>query len=344
VIKLVERAPALSASKGCLAYRVVYIADQDHPDHGGKGKIVLTSRNYNCGESVKEYLMAVAEAHALGKSRNEKRKTGSRAGGNPTKDLFLEFIYNSPKGSYPTPGERELIETMLVAEFRNCAIRCAWHLNPATGTHDFHFLVAARDRFGNATMNRFGDGKPTFVTVRNKLDQEICDILNSSREIAFEPANVVHRRNLGELLGTELTELWEMIAHSTREIITRENLADVIKALGHEVTNAATLFYEKSVFVIFKDRQETKHFRIPKLLLQIAEGQLDRPEGLEGEEGGAGGESGGGSGGLAAPKKKTKEVAPTPASPKPTPIGRPSPAKKAAKKAAKKKPQPPLEI
>ncbi len=295
--------------------------------------------------------MAVAAAHALGARRNERRKTGSKAGGNPTKDLFLEFIYSSPKGSYPNADERKLIEAMLVAQFRGCAIRCAWHLNPATGIHDLHLLVAARDRYGNATMNRFGDGKPTFVTVRNRLDQEICDILNSSRVVVFEPVNVVHRRNLGERLGTKLTELWKMIAHSTREIITKENLADVIKALGHEVTNAATLIDDKSVFVIFKGRKETTHHRIPKLLLQIAEGQLERPEGLEGleglegEEGGAGGESGGGTGGLAAPKKKTKDAAPTSAHVKPTSTGRPAlPKKKTAKKAAKKKPQPSKEI
>lgn len=325
------------------------MADQDHPDHGGKGKLVCPSRNYNCGPSLKEYLMAVAAAHALGTRRIKKHKASSKAGGNPTKDLFLEFIYASPEGSYPTAEERKLIEAMHVALFRGCAIRCAWHLNPATGIHDLHILVAARDRYGNATMNRFGDGKPTFVTVRNRLDQEICDILNSNRVVVFEPVNVLHRRNLGERLGTKLTELWKMIAHSTREIITRENLSDVIKALGHEVTNAATLIDDKCAFVIFNGRQETKHFRIPKLLLQIAEGQLDRPAGLEGEEGGAGGESGGGTGGLAAPKKKSKDVATTPATPITTPIRRPTiPAKKATKKAVKKavktKPEPPMEM
>jgi hypothetical protein len=271
MIKIVKPKKELKICPKYLAYRVKYIADAAHPDHAGKGKLVLPSRNYGCGGTgVKHFLHRTGENQELGEIRIQNRK----GGGNPTKDLFFELIYSSPKGSHPTPEERDLIEAMIVAEFKGCAIRTAWHINPKTGIHDLHLLISARDQYGNATLSsRFGDGKQTFVSRRNELDQEICDILNSIRMVECEPVHVMHRRNLGATLKTELTRLHEIIAHHTTQPITRANLVQTINEIGPHA--AAIVPDDKVVHVTFPGRQKSRPYRVAKLLLQIAETQFD---------------------------------------------------------------------
>jgi len=307
MIKLVKRSKERAASPRVLANRVRYIENQEHPHHRTK-KEVQPAVNFGCrGQSAKDYLNSTHEAHELGKIRIKNQK----GGGNPTTDLFFEIIYASPEGSKPTPEERELIEKMILAPFRGCAIRCGWHLadpnrhlakpkpkKPGKEIHDAHFLISARDRFGKATMNRFGDGKQTFKSWRNNLDQEICAMLNRNREIEYEPVHVLHYRKFGIT-----TNLPQIIALHTKEPVTRDNLVETINQLGHQAQPINE--DDKVVTIVFDKREKECKRRIKTLLLEIAEIQLDillaRPDGNEGQGGGAGGEEGGGTGGLAAP-------------------------------------------
>ena len=324
MIKRVKRLPDKARCPRVLANRVRYIENQEHPHHKTK-KEVLSAANYGCrGQSANDFLQSTHEAHELGKARIANQK----GGGNPTHDLFFELIIATPKGVVTTEEERKSIDQMILAPFHGCAIRRGWHLAARNlkksvkkwkQIDDGHYLISARDRFGKATMNRFGDGKQTFKSWRNNLDQQICDMINRNREIEYEPVHDIHRRNLGEKLGIKLTKLYDLIAHHTLEPVTRANLAAVIEQLQKpsskdpntteqlaKVTNAdLALADDKVVWVQFTGRKAPRNYRIKTLLLDIAETQLDielaRPSGNEGAGGGAGGEDGGGSGGLAAP-------------------------------------------
>lgn len=356
MIKFVKRKAALKAKPRCLANRVRYIANQTHGHHLNK-KVVMPSRNYGCrGESAVDFLTEAKEAFELGELRI---KMGSGRG-NPTPDLFLELIYASPEKSNPTAEERERIRTKLLAPFRGCYIRDGWHAadleNPnrpkdCKDIDDFHALISARDRFGNATMNRFGDGKQTFKSWADSMDQEICDMLNSTRTVEFHPVHVLHRKNLGKRLGTKLTKLCQIIAQFTAESVTRFNLAEIIghltkpsaknpkemAQLAKIINDDLTFQDDKVVVVHFNGRKEPNRYRIKKLLLNIAEFQLDLQ--MKGEEegfsgGASSGSSGSGGGGSLVPTATSPSDSPSvhPPLPRPAPI-----AKKAAKKAARKR-------
>jgi hypothetical protein len=342
MIKKVKRKPENSRCHRCLANRTDYISDQEHPHHKLK-KVVLAAINFGCfwGKSAKEFIKATHQAYELGKVRIANQK----GGGNPNEELFFEIVYSAPEWLITTAEERAAIDKLITAPFKNCPIRRGWHLaawdleetqrpKKWKPLEDAHYLISARDRFGNATVSsRFGGGKETFESWRRRIDEEICDMLNRSRAIVYEPVHVIHRRRLGTKLGVKLTKLHELIAHHTAEPVTRENLADVVEAMGRpavkepgkmvpvaKVTNKdRSLADDKLVWVHFTDRLKPRKYRIKKLLLDISETQLDielaRPDGNDGEEGGAGGESGGGTGGLGG----VAHAAAQPGSPEPAP-------------------------
>jgi hypothetical protein len=107
-----------------------------------------------------------------------------------------------------------------------------------------------------------------------------------------------------------------MIAHHTSKPVHSDNLISIIEEMERpsadepdkmvrvaKVTNPSRILEDdRWIWVHFTGRKKPNKYRLKKLLLQIAETQLDielaRPDGNDGEEGGAGGESGGGTGGL----------------------------------------------
>jgi hypothetical protein len=322
MLKRVKRKPESSCCQRCFANRVRYISNQEHSHHKLK-KVVLPAVNFGCrGQSPQDFIKPTQEAHDLGRIRIE----NSKGGGNPTEDLFFELVYSAPKGVRTTAEERAAIDKIITAPFRNCSIRRGWHLaawdlkkkpKKWKPNDDSHYLISARDRFGKATISeRFGHGKEMLESWLRRMDEEICDMLNRSREVQYEPVHVIHRRRLGEKLGVKLTKLYELIAHHTSEPVTRDNLVAVIEAIQQpspkepgkmeqvaRVTNTdRSVEDDRVVWVLFHNREKTRKFRIKKLLLNIAETQLDielaRPDGNDGHQGGAGGESSGGTGGL----------------------------------------------
>lgn len=322
MLKRVKRKPENSICPRCLANRVRYISNLEHPHHKLK-KVVQPAVNLGCrGQSPQDFIKATHESHDLGKIRIANQK----GGGNPTLDLFFELVYAAPEGVITTDEERDAIDMMIHARFRDCPIRRGWHLAARNFPEppdnwkqidDSHYLISARDRFGKATISsRFGEGKEMLETWLRRMDGEICDLLNRSREIQYEPVHAIHRRNLGKTLRIKLTKLYELIAHHTSEPVTRENLVTVIEEMQEpsakdpdtmeqlaRVTNPdRSLQDDKLVWIQFSGREKPRKYRINKLLLDIAETQLDielaRPTGNEGAGGGAGGEDGGGTGGL----------------------------------------------
>ncbi len=323
MFKRVKRKPENSRDWRCFVNRVRYIIDQTHPHHKLK-KVVQAAVNFWCrwGRTAEDFIQAVHKAIELWKIRSSKKK----GGGNPTEDIFFELVYAAPKWLKTTVKERDAIDQMITAPFSDCPIRRNWHLaawdlpederpDKWKPIDDAHYLISARDNFGNATIStRFGHGKETLESWMRRMDEQICDMLNRSRENKVEPVRSIYLRRLGGKLGFELKKLHEMIADHTSEPVTRENLADVIEAMERpvakkpgktvpvaKVTNEdRSLTDDKLVLVHFTGRKKANKYRIKKLLLEVAETQLDlsRPEGNEGEEGGAGGESGGGTGGM----------------------------------------------
>lgn len=325
MLKRVIRKPENSRSWRCFVNRVRYLIDQMHPHHKIK-KVVQAAINIGClwGMAAEDFIKAVHESQELWKNRGKKGK----GGGNPTKDIFFELIYAAPKGLRTTAKERDAIDKIITAPFRNCPIRRNWHLaawdldeeeRPENWKpiDDVHYLISARDVFGNATIStRFGDGRETLESWMRRMDEEICDMLNQTREKQYEPVHPIYLRALEEKVKVKLTKLCELIAHHTSKPVTRDNLVAVIEAMVRpssedpdkmvpvaKVTNAyRSLEDDRMVWVHFTGRQQPRKYRIKKLLLDIADTQLDiklaRPDGNDGEEGGAGGESGGGTGGL----------------------------------------------
>lgn len=325
MFKRVKRKPENSRDWRCFVNRVRYITNQGHPHHKLK-KVVQAAINFGCfwGQAAKDFTHAVHGSIELWKilSRNKK------GGGNPTKDIFFELVFSAPKWLRTTADERAAIDKMITAPFRDCPIRRGWHLaswdleealRPAKWKpiDDGHYLISARDNCGNATISsRFGDGKETLESWMRRMDEEICDMLNRSRDRKYEPVRPIYLRNLGAKLGIEFRKLDEMIAHHSSEPVTRKNLANVIEEMERpsvdepdkmvpvaKVTNPSRILEDdRWIWVHFTGRTKPNKYRIKKLLFEIAETQLDialsRPEGNEGEEGGAGGESGGGTGGM----------------------------------------------
>jgi hypothetical protein len=356
MIKKVKRKPENSRCHRCLANRADYISDPNHPHHKLK-KVVLAAINFGVllGKSAKEFIKATHRAYELGKMTIANQK----GGGNPNEDLFFEIVYSAPKWLITSADDRVAIDQLITAPFKNCPIRRGWHLaawdleedeRPENWKplDDAHYLISARDHFGNATISsRFGAGKETLESWMRRMDEEICDMLNRSREIQYEPVRPIYLRNLGTKLGVKLTKLHEMIAHHTAEPVTRENLTDVVEAMERpavkepgkmvpvaKVTNKdRSLVDDKLVWVHFTDRLKPRKYRIKKLLLDISETQLDielaRPDGNDGEEGGAGGESGGGTGGLGTVAPQQPEPVATalskPTATKPQPGWQPKP-------------------
>jgi hypothetical protein len=325
MIKRVKRKPKNSRDWRCFVNRVRYITDQDHPHHKIK-KVVQAAGNFFClwGQTANGFIESVHKAIECWKLRCLKK----RGSGNPTEDVFFELVFSAPKWLKTTAKERAAIDKMITAPFRDCPIRRGWHLaawdlqegerpEDWKPIDDAHYLISARDNYGKATIStRFGHGRETLESWMRRMDEEICDLLNLSRENKVEPVRPIYLRNLGEKLGVELKKLHEMIAHHTSEPVARENLAEVIEEMERpaakesaksvpvaKVTNKdRSLADDKLVWVHFTGREKPNKYRIKKLLFEIAETQLDielsRPEGNEGEAGGAGGESGGGTGGL----------------------------------------------
>jgi hypothetical protein len=325
MFKRVKRKPENSRDWRCFVNRVRYITDQDHPHHKLK-KVVQAAANFFClwGQTANGFIESVHKAIECWKLRSLKIK----GAGNPTEDVFFELVFSAPKWLKTTAKERAAIDKMITAPFRDCPIRRGWHLaawdlqegeRPENWKpiDDAHYLISARDNYGKATIStRFGHGRETLESWMRRMDEEICDLLNLSRENKVEPVQPIYLRNLGEKLGVELKKLHEMIAHHTSEPVTRENLAEVIEEMERpaakesaksvpvaKVTNKdRSLADDKLVWVHFTGRKKPNKYRIKKLLFEIAETQLDiklsRPEGNEGAEGGAGGERGGGTGGM----------------------------------------------
>lgn len=309
MFKKVKRKAENSKSWRCFVNRVRYIIDQMHPHHKIK-KVVQAAINFGClwGQTANDFIKAVHESQELWKLRKGK----SKGAGNPTEDIFFELIYSAPKGLRTTVEQRDTIDRMITEPFRNCPIRRNWHLaawdlkeaeRPENWKplDDVHYLISARDIFGNATISsRFGNGRETLESWMRRVDEEICDMLNQNREMQYEPVRSIFLSRLGTKLGVKLTKLHEMIAHHTVEPVTRDNLVQVIKEVGHRVERIEDK--DKLVKVIFQGRKKPRKYRIEKLLLQIAETQLDielaRPDGNEVEAEEIRGELGGGFGEL----------------------------------------------
>lgn len=371
MFKRVKRKPEKSQCWRCFLNRVRYVTNRAHPHHYLK-KVVLAAINFACvwGQAAKDFIRAVHEAQDLG----EVRKSKVKSGGNPTKDIFFELVYSAPKWVQTTLEQRNAIDEIITAPFKNCPIRRGWH--PANWDlaeedrpenwkpiDDAHYLISARDNFGKATIStRFGDGKQTLESWMLRVDEQICDLLNQTRDKKHEPVRPKYIRGLEDKLGIKLTKLHELIAHHTSEPVTRGNLADVIEELERPfvknstrkaqvakvINKDRTLEEDKLVFVHFTGRKEPNEYRIRKLLLGIANTQLDiklsRPEGHEDHGGGAGGNHGGGGGGLvslpaeATPATKTAPAPATRLAPEETGLAKKSPGKPMPKGVPSQKP------
>jgi hypothetical protein len=246
-----------------LRKRVNYISAADHDNH--KGKIVKPARNHNCPGQSKDDFVTMAE-----RLRYAYEKRGQ---GNRTRRLFDEIVYSSDNGAHLTDQERELIETVLIADLcPHAAVRTAWHVDPLTGRSDLHILLSATDEnlkviFGRAVGNA--------IMAFQRLDRAVAAMLNTNPDRASNQQTAaidVHAEKVRLKYRTKkVPSLSEQIARKfPGTTITAANIGDALAALGHtvkEITKAV-------VRVTFRDCHTVRPFPLRELLLQIGEAQV----------------------------------------------------------------------
>ena len=167
--------------------QVLYIADPDDSNH--VDKLVLPSRNHNCGgQEARHFLFAVMRKRSV----YNHRRCGKR--GKRTKRKWEEYIYSSENGMVPiadgtgmepclNDDERQLVEKRLLAgPIGRGSARLGWHIDKKTGRCDCHILVSVHDDYGVVWMNDgFGKGKMNLGLELERIEERLVEKLNAER-------------------------------------------------------------------------------------------------------------------------------------------------------------------
>jgi hypothetical protein len=261
---LVPRSTAKASSPVELAERIAYISDPANSSH--KGKVIHPARNYNCSNNSPEAFQAAVHQVEEDYQRARQGKRGKRS-----RRLFEEVIYSSPHGANLTPLERESVETMLINLIgRRTACRTAWHVDGATGRADLHVLLAAKTQDYPPRVTLWADfggseGQHIYAEF-DKLDDLIIRQLNRAveRKSKLKPASKIRKENAAKVIGKKSTLAAE-IAAKIKSLVTRDNIAETITALGHGVSKAT----DRSISVVFNGRIKPRRYNIDDLLASI---------------------------------------------------------------------------
>lgn len=186
MIKPVKHSAAARRSIKVLWRRVRYIADPEDKNHADK--VVLPSRNHNCGGNKSwHFLLNVLRRF----HKYKKRREGKR--GKRTRKKWDEYIYSSENGSVVradgtmepclSSDERDSVERgFLAGPIGQGSARLGWHICKITGRCDLHLLPSIHDDDGVIWTNHgFGHGKKNLKLALERIEEELLRQLNRRR-------------------------------------------------------------------------------------------------------------------------------------------------------------------
>jgi hypothetical protein len=263
-----DRLPEKSASLAFLIRHIAYLSNPSHLDHLDKVEI-HPPKFYNLKNSTTAgFLKVVTDADdAYLKFRDG--MTGKR-----TSDIWDESIYRTPDKIDLSIGERTAVELTMLSIRPGTPAFMQWHHNYVRESWDLHVLTPTK-YFGwppcVILSSLFGAGKKHIVAELDFLDDDLAYNLNLHRGPDQQIISKIKRKKHKALKAIgKKPPLAQEIAGITMGPVTRANLVDLVRSLGHQVTRPL-IGTARYLSVIYRGRKQTRRKNIEDLLTDIAE-------------------------------------------------------------------------
>lgn len=268
IINVNDRATVKGSSVAYLCKHIKYLSDQFHPDHKDKVEIFAPSLANVFPATIDRFVQIIVQTHIAYLEYRE-GKSGKR-----TPKIWDETIYRTPDGTKLTEKERRLIERKLLSIREGEPAFLQWHYHKLRNSWDLHVLSPVKSIFWPHQVIlscEFGAGKAHIFVEMEELDDELVDELNLLRATDEQIISARERKRIKAkaALG-ELPSLAQEIAMTTQKSVTRDNLTEVIKSLGHEVTRPHTKT-SRYTTIRYKNRKQKRRHNVDDLLLEIFE-------------------------------------------------------------------------
>jgi hypothetical protein len=261
-----DRAVIKASSAAYLQYHIKYLSNKNHPDHKDKVEIFAPSLANVFPVTIERFIQLIVKSHIDYLDYRE-GKLGKR-----TSKSWDETIYRTPDHTKLSEKERKLIERKVLSIRSGEPAFLQWHFNKIRESWDLHVLSPVKSIFWPYKVIlscEFGNGKSHILNALEELDDELADELNLTRAPDEQIISMRERKRIKakEAIG-DLPSLAEEIAMTAEKSVTRDNLAEVIESLGHEVTRPPT---ETSRYttIRYKNRKQKRRHNVDDLLLDI---------------------------------------------------------------------------
>jgi hypothetical protein len=269
---ITDRSPHKAASTVFLQAHIDYLSDPNHPDHKGKVEI-HPPKFYNLkNPTTVGFLKAVTDADdSYLKFRDG--MTGKR-----TSDIWDESIYRTPDNTDLSVGERTTVELTMLSIRPGTPAFMQWHYNHTRGSWDLHVLTSNKSTDWPPRVilsSLFGAGKKNIYAEMDYIDDDLVYNLNLHRGPDNQIVSKLERKKKKALIAIgEKPSLAQEIAGITKQVVTRANLVDIVRSLGHQVARPPK-GEARYLSVIYRGRKQTRRNNIEDLLAYIADIQHD---------------------------------------------------------------------
>lgn len=268
IINVDDRAAVKGSSDAYLRKHIKYLSDKNHPDHKDKVEIFAPRLANVFPLTIEQFIQLIIQTH-IAYLKYREGKSGKR-----TSKKWDETIYRTPDNTTLTDKERKLIERKILSIRHGEPALLQWHYHKLRKSWDLHVLSPVKSIFWPHQVIlscEFGAGKAHIFVEMEELDDELVDELNLMRAPDEQIISARERKRIKakEALG-ELPSLAQEIAMTTQESVTRDNLTEVIKSLGHEVTRPTTKT-SRYTTIRYKNRKQKRRHNVDDLLFEIFE-------------------------------------------------------------------------
>ena len=265
---ITDRSPHKAASIVFLQAHIDYLSDSEHTDHKDKVEIhppkVFNLKN----PTTAGFLKAVTDADdSYLKFRDG--MTGKRTG-----DIWEESIYRTPDNTDLSVSEREVVELTMLSIRPGTPAFMQWHYNHTRGSWDLHVLTPTKSTDWPPRVilsSLFGAGKKNIYAEMDYIDDDLVYNLNLHRGPDNQIVSKLERKKKKALIVIgEKPSLTQEIAGITKQVVTRANLVDIVRSLGHQVARPPK-GEARYLSVIYRGRKQTRRNNIEDLLADIAD-------------------------------------------------------------------------
>ena len=265
---ITDRSPHKAASIVFLQAHIDYLSDPEHADHKGKVEI-HPPKFYNLkNPTTAGFLKAVSDSAAAYLDFRY-GKLGKR-----TSDIWDESIYRTPDNTDLSVGERIAVELTMLSIRPGTPAFMQWHYNHTRGSWDLHVLTPTKSTDWPPRVilsSLFGAGKKNIYAEMDFLDDDLAYNLNLHREPDKQIISKIARKKHKSLKAIGVKpSLAEEIAGITKLPVSRVNIVDLVRSLGHQVTRPLT-GAARYLSVIYRGRKQTRRNNIEGLLADIAD-------------------------------------------------------------------------